>query len=145
MPSDAWAAPLVRPLARVLLDGAAMGLPRHRWASFMGTPATLMRLHRELVRRKWTYKAKRSGRPPLDPEICELILRLARQNSRWGCVRIQGELRKPGLRVGATTIRMLLRQKDLGRLRDAQALPSPSSCGLKPKAFSPAISSASRP
>jgi putative transposase len=65
------------------------------------------------VRRKWTYRHRRAGRPPLDLELRELILRLARENPRWGCVRIQGELRKFG-RVGATTIRTLLRQHGLG-------------------------------
>ena len=59
---------------KALLAAAARVLPRDRWASFMVTPQTLMRWHRELVRRKWTYRAKRLGRPPLDPEIRELIL-----------------------------------------------------------------------
>jgi putative transposase len=74
-----------------------------------------LRWHRELVRRKWTYRSsRRPGRPPLDPGLRELILRLARENPRWGCVRIQGELRKLGIRVGATTVRMLLRASGLG-------------------------------
>ena len=54
------------------------------------------------------------GRPPLDPAARELILRLARENRRWGCVRIQGELAKVGIRVSATTIRVLLRRHGLG-------------------------------
>jgi len=54
------------------------------------------------------------GRPPLDPAARELILRLARENRRWGCVRIQGELAKLGIRVSATTIRALLRRHGLG-------------------------------
>jgi hypothetical protein len=53
-------------------------------------------------------------RPPLDSERRELILRPARENPRWGCVRVQGELRKLGVRVGATMIRTLLRQHRLG-------------------------------
>ncbi len=105
----------LRPLDRTLLAAASRVLPRDRWASFMVTPATLLRWHRELVRRKWTYgRAQKPGRPPLDPEVRELILRLARENPRWGCVRIQGELRKLGIRVAATTIRMLLRRTSLG-------------------------------
>jgi putative transposase len=75
----------------------------------------VLRWHRQLVRRKWTHrKSGRPGRPPIDGVIRELILRLARENPRWGCVRIEGELRKLGIRVGATTIRTLLRTARLG-------------------------------
>ena len=88
---------------------------RDRWVAFLVTPATLLRWHRELARRKWTYRRTgRPGRPPIEPEARAFILRLARENPRWGCVRVQGELRKLGLRVGATTIRTLLRSARLG-------------------------------
>jgi len=74
-----------------------------------------VRWHRELVREKWTYgKTGRPGRPRIDPEVRELVLRIARENPRWGCVRIEGELRKLGIRVAATTIRTLLRTARLG-------------------------------
>jgi putative transposase len=78
------------------------------------SPQTLVRWQRELVARKWTFRRRCAGRPPLDPQVREVILRLGRENPRWGCVRIQGELRKPGIRVGATTIRSLLRGCGLG-------------------------------
>ena len=81
---------------------------------FLVSPQTLLRWHRELVRRKWRYDRRSPGRPPLDPELRELVLRLGRENPRWGCVRIQGELRKLGIRVGATTIRSLLRRSGFG-------------------------------
>ena len=107
--------PKLKPLDRVLLAAVSRVLHRDRWASFMVTPQTLVRWHRELVRRKWTYaRGGKPGRPPIGPEVRDLILRLARENSRWGAVRIQGELRKLGIRVGATTIRMLLRRSGLG-------------------------------
>jgi putative transposase len=100
---------------RALLAAASRVLPRQRWASFLVTPQTLLRWHRTLVRRKWTYgKDRTPGRPPIDPQTTELILRMARDNPRWGCLRICGELRKLGIRVGATTIRMLLRRHGLG-------------------------------
>ncbi|HMC03476.1 MAG TPA: helix-turn-helix domain-containing protein, partial [Cellulomonadaceae bacterium] len=107
--------PRLRTIDRVLLAAASRVLPRDRWVAFLVTPATLLRWHRELVRRKWTYRRSgRPGRPPIDPEVRALILRLARENPRWGCVRIDGELRKLGLRVSATTIRTLLRTTRLG-------------------------------
>ena len=106
--------PKLRRLDRVFLSAAAGILPRERRSSFLVTPATLLRWHRELVKRKWTYRDKRVGRPPMSPQVRELILRLARENPRWGCVRIQGELRGLGIRVGATTIRTLLRRNGFG-------------------------------
>jgi putative transposase len=100
---------------RVLLAAASRVLPRQRWASLLVTPQTLLRWHRTLVRRKWTYRKTRSpGRPPIDSEVVALVLRMAREKPRWGCVRICGELRKLGIRVGATTIRSLLRRHGLG-------------------------------
>src|SRR5439155_22131990 len=98
--------PKLEPLDRMVLASTSRFLPRVRWASFMITPQTLLRWHRELVRRKWTYGRSRApGRPPIDPEIVDLILRLARENPRWGAVRIQGELGRLGIRGGATTSR----------------------------------------
>src|SRR5450759_4038435 len=107
--------PQLRPIDRVLLAAASRAIPRERWVAFLVTPATLLRWHREFVRRKWTYhKNGRPGRPPIDAEVRALILRLAGENPRWGCVRIEGELRKLGLRVSATTIRTLLRTARAG-------------------------------
>jgi putative transposase len=72
------------------------------------TPATLLRWHRELVRRRWTYPQGRAGRPPTDRVLRELVLRLARENPRWGYQRIAGELIKLGVRLSPSTIRRLL-------------------------------------
>jgi transposase InsO family protein len=99
---------------RALLAAASRALSRERWASFMVTPQTLLRWHRELVRRKWTYRRRGPGRPPLSSQTDDLITRLGRENPTWGCVRIQGELRKLGIRVGASTIRRILRRAGLG-------------------------------
>jgi putative transposase len=107
--------PKLRVIDRVLLAVASQSVPRERWSCFLFTPATLLRWHRELVRKKWTYgKIGKPGRPPIDPEVRDLVLRIARENPRWGCVRIQGEFAKLGLRVSATTIRNLLRTARLG-------------------------------
>jgi putative transposase len=98
----------------LFLAAASRVLPRERWSSFIVTPTTLLRWHRELVRRKWTYKDKRTGRPTIDPDVRELVLRMAKDNPRWGYVRIQGECRKLGIQVGASTIKRLLLREGLG-------------------------------
>jgi putative transposase len=99
---------------QLLLAAAGGLLPRDRWSVFLVSPQTLLRWHRELVRKKWSYRRRSPGRPPLDPAIRELVVRLGRENPSWGCVRIQGELRKLGIPVGATTIRSVLRRSGCG-------------------------------
>jgi putative transposase len=106
--------PSLRQRDRVLLAAAASLLPRERWSVFLVSPRTVLRWQRELVRKKWTYKRRRPGRPPVSSEVRELVLRLGRENPRWGCIRIQGELRKLGIQVGATTIRAILRRSGMG-------------------------------
>jgi len=106
--------PPLRRRDRILLAALSGVLPRERWSVFLVSPQTLVRWHRELVARKWTYRRRSPGRPPIDAELRELVLRLARENRSWGCVRIQGELRKLGIRLGATTIRSILRRSGFG-------------------------------
>jgi putative transposase len=72
-----------------------------------------LRWHRELVRRRWTYSHARPGRPSIDVTTRELVLRLARENSRWGYQRIVGELSKLGLPVSPSTVRRLLAKAGL--------------------------------
>jgi hypothetical protein len=74
--------PQLRPSDRLLLAAATRLLPRSGWGSFLVTASTLLRWHRRLVARRWTY-AGRTGRPPIGGEIRELVLRLARENPRW--------------------------------------------------------------
>ncbi len=98
---------------RVFLAAASRLLPRTSWRSLLVTPTTLLRWHRRLVAKRWTYP-RRVGRPPIGDEIRELVLRLARENRRWGYQRIAGELRGLGVTVSATTVRKVLRQAGLG-------------------------------
>src|SRR6266508_2183015 len=86
--------------------------PRVSWSCFFVKPDTLLRWHRRLVAGAWTYP-RGPGRPPLDQEVQQLIVRLARENPRWGYQRIQGELHRLGVQVSATTIRTTLRRHGL--------------------------------
>jgi putative transposase len=83
-------------------------LPRRSWQAFLVTPETLLRWHRRIIARRWTYPRGRPGRPPIDQAVRQLILRLARENDHWGYVRIAGELRKLGINVSATLVRNVL-------------------------------------
>jgi len=87
-----------RPVDRAILAALSRLLARRRWRSFLVTPETLLCWHRELSRRKWRrWRSTRGpGRPPINDELVKLIVRIARENRRWGCVRIQGELRGLG-------------------------------------------------
>ena len=93
---------------RALLAALARIQPKLLRAHRIVTPGTLRRWHRKLIATKWR-QPKPPGRPPIPDEPVALILRLARENRWWVVVRIQGELRRPGHRVAASTIRKILR------------------------------------
>lgn len=86
-------------------------------------PATLFRWHNELVRRKWTYRHRKAGRPRTDQAIEQLVLRLAREND-WGFERIEGELKKLGYTIGHETVGNILRRHDIPSAPERE--PSPS-------------------
>ena len=98
---------------RALIAALARLVPRGRWAAFLVTPETILRWHRALVRRRWTYPDRRPGRPPLPETTVALIVRLARENQRWGYLRIVGELKKLGVTASKGSVANVLRRHGL--------------------------------
>jgi putative transposase len=106
-------------------------LPRACWSCFLVKPDTLLRWHRRLVAGSWTYPHRQTGRPPLDQDVRQLIVRLAMENPTWGCQRIKGELRRVGVQVSATAVRTTLRRHGLDPA-PRRAAPGGRSCATKP-------------
>src|SRR5229473_8364056 len=124
-----------------MADRAIMAALSHRvsraaWVGMLVQPETVLGWHRQLVKRRWAAFGRRRGpgRPGLDAELRNLILRMANDNPKWGCVRIRGELLKLGHVISATAIRNLLRRNRIG--------PTPLRSGLSWKAFLRAQASA---
>ena len=117
------ARPALQPTDRAFLAAASRLLPRPRWSSFFVTPDTLLRWHRRLVARRWSYPSRSPGRPRIGEEVRELVLRLARENPRWGYLRIVGELAGLGIALSATSVRKLLNEAGLGPAGQGGGLP----------------------
>jgi putative transposase len=105
--------PRLEPTDRALLAAVSRALPSARWSCFLVRPETLLRWHRRLIAGVWTYP-RGPGRPPVGQEVQQLIVRLARENPRWGYQRIQGELLRLRVHVSATAVRSVLRRHGLG-------------------------------
>jgi len=105
--------PVFRAADRLFLSAASRLLPRINWSAFVVTPATLLRWHRLIVAKRWTYMGP-PGRPAIPADVRALIVRLARENPRWGYQLIVGELKGVGVVVSATTVKKILRAEGLG-------------------------------
>src|SRR5712692_6638453 len=121
---------------RAIMAALCRRVSRAAWVGMLVQPETVLGWHRELVRRKWAAFGRRRGpgRPGLDPELQALILEMAKDNPKWGCVRIRGELLKLGHVISASAIRKLLRRNRIG--------PAPLRSRLSWKAFLRAQASA---
>ncbi len=90
--------PRLRRRDRLFFAALSRILPRERWGVFSFSPQTPLRWHRELVKRRWTFKKTRMGRPRVAPEMRDLIISMGKDSSDWGCYRIKGELQGLGVR-----------------------------------------------
>ncbi|MGW9022704.1 integrase core domain-containing protein [Streptomyces sp. NPDC055722] len=105
------------PADRFWLAALSSLIPRRRWSCvFPVTPGTLLAWHRRLIARKWDYSGRRrhTGRPPTAAALKKLVLRLARDNPRWGHRRIQGELARLGHPIASSTVRQILHAAGIG-------------------------------
>jgi putative transposase len=100
-------------LDRAVLSALSRLLPPPLRQLRLVSPRTLLRWHAQLITRRWTYPHRRPGRPPTAPPIRALVLRMARENPRWGYRRIQGELVGLGHSVAASTVWKIIRSTGL--------------------------------
>jgi putative transposase len=124
--------PRYTPADRLALAVLAKFLPRERWAVFLVTPATLLRWHRELIARRWTYPKTGRERRGLDEQVVALVVRLARENPRWGYLRIVGECRNLGCGCPRRRYAGFLAAMVWGRRRGGAGRPGPSSYARRP-------------
>ncbi len=98
---------------RLALKGKALGRSVLEKANIV-TPDTIMAWYRRLIARKWDYSSrKKPGRPRIKNEIADLVLRMARDNSRWGYTRIKGALAHLGHEVSRGTIANILKENGI--------------------------------
>jgi putative transposase len=112
---------------RALLAGLARLCSLQRCRNFFVRPETLLRWHRDLIRRQWTYANRPSGRPSIPPGTAAIVLRLARENPTWGYRRIQGELVQMGVKLAPSSIWSILKRHGIE--------PSPHRTGQSWSAF----------
>ena len=107
------ARPALQPTDRALLAGLSRLLSGARRGRFFVQPATLLAWHRDLVRRRWSYPHRRSGRPALATGTVALVIRLARENPTWGYRRICGELATMGIVLAPSSVWAILKRRGI--------------------------------
>jgi putative transposase len=132
------------PSDRAVLTAFARVLGRDRWSIFLVHPDTLLRWHRRLVAKHWTYP-HRPGRPSTLTEIRQTIVRLARENPTWGYRRIHGELARLGITIAASTVWTILKQTGIDPAQVATPNRGRRSSTLRPRGSSRVTSSPSTP
>jgi putative transposase len=105
--------PALMPADRAVLAAFARLLPRHRLGRFFVQPATLLRWHRNLVAKQWSYPHGRPGRPGIAKGTTALVLRLAKENPTWGYRRVHGELATMGIVIAASSVWAILKRHDI--------------------------------
>ena len=136
--------PRLEPADRALLAAISRVLPRERWSCFLVKPETLLGWHRRLVAGAWTYP-RGPGRPPLDEDLQALIVRLARENPRWGYQRIKASCDGWACRSRPPRSARPCAATAWIRPRGGQPRPGGPSCASKPPGSSPATASPSTP
>jgi putative transposase len=103
--------PALEPADRAVLAGLAQLLPSRRLGRLFVQPETLLRWHRDLVAKRWTYPHGRPGRPGIAKGSTALVLRLAKENPTWGYRRIHGELLTMGVTIAASSVWAVLKRR----------------------------------
>jgi transposase InsO family protein len=98
---------------RLAVKGRRLGQRVLRQVATIVTPDTILRWHRHLIARKWTFTPKRPGRPGIMKEISWLIVRMATENPGWGYTRIQGALKNLGHDVARSTVAKVLKDNGI--------------------------------
>jgi putative transposase len=118
---------------RAILSALARLLPTQRRRHRLVTPDTLLRWHRELLKRHWTQPHRPPGRPSIPPELRRLILRLATENPAWGYRRIHGELARLGFKLAPSTVWLLLKRAGIDPAPRRAGLTGDSSYPSRPR------------
>src|SRR5262244_2492515 len=103
---------------RLAAKGRRLGRRVLRQVATIVTPDTILRWHRQLIARKWTFTPPRSGRPGIMKAISSLIVRMATENPGWGYTRIQGALKNLGYSVARSTVSRILKQQGIPPSRE---------------------------